>query len=272
MPMPTPTHLGISDIARRIVFQLSAPASQASVSQVTIGLGYTAVGLTDGRLGVAYTFRDEARGGCTVLDRSQPLAGKPASELLDLLASTDRIEAGVGLACANALGNRPHEGLQRGDILDQLDVRPDDHVGMVGLFRPLVPRLEERAGRLTVFERVAQPTDRLRPTTEAPDVLPTCQVALITSTSIINHTVDDLLRAAAGCRKVVMLGASTPLLPEVFEATPVAQLSGVIVRQPQDVVRVLSEAGGMKLFSPYVDKVSLAVRGTGPRPVDEEVA
>jgi hypothetical protein len=42
--------------------------------------------------------------------------------------------------------------------------------------------------------------------------LPRCQVALLTSTSIINHTLENLLNAAHSCRDVTLLGASTPLV------------------------------------------------------------
>jgi len=45
-----------------------------------------------------------------------------------LLESHDAIEAGVGLACANALANRDEPGHTEGDILEQLDVRPEEDV------------------------------------------------------------------------------------------------------------------------------------------------
>jgi uncharacterized protein (DUF4213/DUF364 family) len=63
--------------------------------------------LTDNRVGVAYTFRKEARNGCSVLHGLRPLSDRPASELLALLESPDPVEAGVGPACENALANKP---------------------------------------------------------------------------------------------------------------------------------------------------------------------
>ena len=252
--------------AHRIVAHLSAAAREATVAEVRIGLGYTAVLLADGRAGVAYTFRDLARGGCSVFDGLRPLAPRPATDLLALLPSRDAIEAAVGLACANALANRAEVGALEGDVLERLEVGPDDDVAMVGSFGPLVEALRSRARSLTIFERVAEPSGLLRPEGEALAALPRCQVALITATSLINHTVDALLEAARSCREVVILGASTPLLPEAFAATCVTMLSGVVVKAPYEVLRVVSEGGGMRQFSPHVRKVALRVSGLPSTP------
>jgi uncharacterized protein (DUF4213/DUF364 family) len=213
--------------------------------------------LEGGGLGVAFTFRDRAKGGCSVFSGIRPLSKRPASDLLVLLVSQDPIEAGVGLACANALANRDGSGFLDGDLMAHLDLRPEDRVGMVGHFGPLVGQIQQRARSLIVFERVDRPSGLLRPADEAKETLPQCQVGLITATSIINHTIDGLLRAAADCREVAILGASTPLLPAAFAGEKVTLLSGVIAKDPEEVLRIVSEGGGMRLFRSHVRKVSL---------------
>jgi hypothetical protein len=250
--------------AQRLVAHLADAAQAATVQEVRIGLGYTAVALTDGRAGVAYTFRDLAQGGCSVFHGLRPLAGRLAADLVPLLESADAIEAGVGLACANALANRSGPGQQTGDILAHLEVGPDDDVAMVGHFGPLVSQLEARARSLTIFERVAAPTGRLRPREEATARIPSCPIVLITATALINHTLDALLDAARGCRQVAILGASTPLVPEVFAATGVTMLSGVVVTAADEVLRVVSEGGGMPQFGPHVRKVNMHVGRSVP--------
>ncbi len=258
--MPTSKQNPGGQIAARIVDCLHERAGKARVVEVRIGLGYTAVLLDDNQLGVAYTFHDEAVGGCSVFRGIRPLANRLAADLLVLLESSDPIEAGVGLACANALANRSGTGMQAGDILERISLRPEDHVGMVGHFGPLVTTIQERAATLTVFERIDLPAGLLRPTAEAFDILPHCQVALITATSIINHTIDRLLQAASHCREIVVLGASTPLLPAAFGEKEVTLLSGVLVKDPPAVLQVVSEGGGMRQFSPFVQKVSLPAK------------
>jgi uncharacterized protein (DUF4213/DUF364 family) len=246
-------------VTERIAEILAGKAREKNVADVRIGLGYTAVLLDDGCAGVAYTFRGEAGGGCSVFHALRPISGRPAFDLLSLVESADPIEAAVGLACANAITNRQDRKFDVGDILDHLDVGPDDSVGMVGHFQPLVGRLKERCGSLTIFERIEEPEDNIRPVKEVGDLLPKCQVSLITGTSIINQTIDGLLDAAKSCRQVAVLGASTPMLPEVFSGSNVTLLSGVIVEDPKEILRVVSEGGGMRLFKPYIRKVNLSV-------------
>ena len=231
-----------------------------AIAEVRIGLGYTAVLLESGALGVAFTFRDQAQGGCAVFRGLRPLAGRPAADVLPLLLSDDVIEAGVGLACANAVTNVPRDGLQGGDVLQQVQLEPQDDVAMVGRFGPLVDAVRGRARSLTIFERIKQPHKDLRPMEEADEALGRCQVALITGTSIINHTVDRLLEAARNCREVVLLGASTPLAPDIFSDRNVSLLSGVVVHHPPGILGVVAEGGGMSLFGPHLHKVNLRTR------------
>jgi uncharacterized protein (DUF4213/DUF364 family) len=262
-----PEDLDRDATAARLVRCLSGAARDARVSDVRVGLGYTAVRLADDRTGVAYTFRDRARGGCSVFPGLRPLAGRPAADLLALLESRDAIEAGVGLACANALANGAEAAHREGDVLEHLEVRAEDDVAMVGHFGPLVDALRARARSLTIYERVGEPTGVLRPQQEAAAGLARCQVALITATSIVNHTLDGLLAAARGCRQVALLGASTPLVAEAFDSAAVTLLSGIVVTAPDEVLRIVSEGGGMRLFGPHVRKAT--VRTSRPAPAAE---
>lgn len=246
-------------IAARISARARERAGVIEVADLRIGLGYTAALLEDGRLGLAYTFRRDAEGGCTVDLESRPLTGRRVSELVPFTMSDNPIEAAVGLACANALTNIRGEGQSEGDILDHLDLGPQDSVGMVGLFGPLVDPLRERTRSLTVFERASRREAGLRPAAEAIEFLPRCSVALITATTIINHTIERLLAAARGCRVVALLGASTPLVPEAFTDTAITLLSGVVAREPERILRVVSEGGGMRLFKRHIRKVVVPV-------------
>lgn len=228
------------------------------VSDVRIGLGYTAVLLDDGHAGVAYTFR-EAEGGCSVYRNIRPLAGQPAAALLQLYESGGLIKATLALATANALLNRPAGDYEQGDILAHLRIGPQDRVGMVGHFGPLVPAIRKQARELYIFERIDMPQGSLLPVAEAERLLPECDIALLTATALINQTADHLLDLAAQCREVVLLGASTPLASAIFADTPVTRLSGIIVADPPAILRIVSEGGGMRFFKGHIEKVNLAL-------------
>jgi uncharacterized protein (DUF4213/DUF364 family) len=128
---------------------------------------------------------------------------------------------------------------------------------MVGYFGPLVAPLEDRVRELVIFERDSARSNRTLPAEDAIAQLPSCDVAVITSTALINGTLDPLLQAARGCREVALVGASTPLAPEVFAPLGVTLLSGVTVNDGPGVLQVVSEGGGMGFFGPRVRKVNL---------------
>ena len=227
------------------------------VTDVRIGLGYTAVMLEDGNVGVAYTFHEDAAAGCSVFTGSRPLAGREARDVLAYLGSKESVESTVGLAVVNALANRPGDGQSEGDILENLETRPEDRVGMVGYFGPLVAPLGERVKELKIFERNAARSRVVLPAEEALEQLPSCDVAVITSTALVLGDMDSLLEAAAGCREIALVGASTPLVAPVFAAHGVTLLSGVTVRDPERILQIVSEGGGMGLFGKAVRKVNI---------------
>lgn len=232
---------------------------EARLADVRIGLGYTAVMLEDGAVGVAYTFHREASGGCSVFQGKRPLAGRTTTEVLEYLDSADAIEAAVGLACANALVNRPRPEHSEGDLLHYLSVGFLDRVGMVGFFGPIVPALRKRSRELLIFERDTGRAEGLLPAEEAFSRLLECDVAVITSTALMLGELDRLLEAAAGCREVALVGASTPLAPEVFRTRGVTLLSGVTVVDGPRILQVVSEGGGMGFFGDSVRKVNLSL-------------
>lgn len=245
--------MNIKEAIQRMAFPL---ARGVRVSDVRIGLGYTAVLLDGGHAGVAYTFRENTTGGCSVYRNIRPLAGRPAADLLALFDVGGGMETTLALATANALFNRPDESHHPGDILAHLHIQPEDRVGMVGNFAPLIPAIRQQARELHVFERIDQPQGHLLPTAMADQLLPQCQVALLTATAIINQTAEHLLALAAACREVVVLGASTPLCPDVFQSTGVTLLSGIVVKKPATLLQIVSEGGGMQFFKSAIAKVN----------------
>jgi uncharacterized protein len=256
----------MADIRKKIIQSLQESGKEDRVKEVRIGLGYTAVQLESGRTGVAFTFRQDLPGGCSVFHGLRPLAGRKAGDLLPLLDSNEKIEAAVGLATVNALSNYQPCGALEGDILKILNIHPEDTLGMVGYFGPLVPELKKKVHRLHIFEKVDQPEEIL-PEEAAFELLPRCQVALITSTTLINNTLDVLLEASRSCREVVLLGASTPFVPKAFQDTPVTLLSGIEVLDSEGILQIVSEGGGMQFFQKKVKKINLPLTPKVPRQI-----
>jgi uncharacterized protein len=247
-------------LRKRLIDILEPSCAGHLIREVRIGLGYTAVQLDDGRAGVAYTLGREFLRGCTAFAGKRPIAGRPAMEALRYLDSEGLVESSLGLATANAMANTvPSKGIT-GDVLKSVRLLPTDSVAMVGFFGPLVTELQDRVAELEIFEEQTGLMPHLRHSSEAVSAIPTYDVALLTSTTIINDTVDELLEAARNCREIALLGPSTPLISEAFEDMAVTWLSGVTVDDADGLLRVVSEGGGTRFFRPFVTKWNIPVR------------
>ncbi len=243
-------------LANEIVEHGLKQANQHTAADIRIGLGYTAVRLEDGSCGLAYTLHEKEYESCCVMPDAGRLAGRKASELIPWMQSPDVTACAVGLAALNAIINPPAAAVES-DILDLLPVDPRDTVGMIGYFGPLVEPIKKRARALHIFERRAEPEYEILPESATLDLLPKCQVVILSATTLLNHTIDGLLDLSKTAREIVILGPSTPFLPEIFKRHGVTMLSGLQVTDPLQILQIVSEGGGTRQFGRAVRKLSL---------------
>ena len=235
-------------------------AATRSVADVRVGLGYTAVQLDDGRCGLAYTFRDEVHEACCVIGEAGALAGRRAPDLAEWATSTDPVASAVGLATLNALTDVPPNTTEA-DLSTELQITSNDVIGMVGYFGPLVRPLRSRGKALHIFERRPRAETDVLPEASTAQILPQCDVVILSATALINRTLDDLLSLCRNAHEVGILGPSTPLLPTIFVNRGVTLLFGVQVVEPARVLRVVREGGGTHQFGRAVKKVTLRLAG-----------
>jgi uncharacterized protein len=243
-------------ISDEILEQLHGIAVGRYVTDVRIGLGYTAVRVDDGRCGLAFTLHEEEYESCCVVPEAGTLTGRSVLELAEYVKSPDTTACAIGLAAVNAVVEPPADALES-DILDLLQIRSDDHVGMIGYFGPLVEPVRKQAKDLHIFERRPLPELGVLPDTAAAEILPGCQVAILSATTLLNHTIDGLLAYCRAAREIVLLGPTTPFLPQVFERHGVTMLSGLHVLDAPQILRIVSEGGGTRQFGSAARKISL---------------
>ena len=117
------------------------------------------------------------------------------------------------------------------DSIGLLDPRPGDHVGMIGLFRPLVGRIAGAGAQLTVAELKAELAGEqagYRVTLEAEDLAP-CNKVLSTSTVLLNDTLDRMIAACRSARYFALVGPGAGCLPDPLFARGVTLLGGTRV-------------------------------------------
>jgi uncharacterized protein (DUF4213/DUF364 family) len=181
--------------------------------------------------------------------------------LAERVLSENVVEAAVGLATLNAAAPETPGPRVTGDIRDLIAIANGDRIGMVGYFAPLLPWLRGAGAEVDILELRSVTAPGVRPAEDAPTVLRECDVALLSATAIINHTLDDLLDLCVRSREVVVLGPSTPLVAEPFERTPATLLAGVEVVQSEEILRIIGEGGSTRQFGPAVRKVCVRLAG-----------
>jgi uncharacterized protein len=140
-------------------------------------------------------------------------AAGSARSLAALSRAADPDQSVLGLAALNSLLDPAGLPLEDGRAQDLLASFADRRICMVGHF-PFVERLRRQVRRLVVLELC--PGEGDLPAAAAPDEIPAADVVAITGTTLVNHTLDGLLRLATG-KTILLLGPSTPLHPALFD-------------------------------------------------------
>lgn len=248
----------ISDVRKQLIDYLLPLAGKEIAADVRIGLGYTVVKLGNGCTGLAWT-PDSGSRCCTHLQSAGTLSGSSATDLLMMLADNkSALARSVGLAAANAmLAIPPFPRGSKDEILSLLDITPGDKVAMVGYFAPLVSKLKETGCRLDIIELNPERYETLPPE-KSDSALAECTVAIITGTTIITGTCEEVLSRLGQPRAAVLLGPSSPMCAGIFKGSKITHVAGARVRDGETVLRVISEGGGTMLMKPYLEFETLA--------------
>lgn len=244
--------LQTNEIAGRLHRDLREQSRRFAVEEVRIGGSYVAVVLAGGRIGLAARLKEAIGAEIEPQRTSSRFSGRSADLLLDrLVHGTGAVERALGLATANALIHIPVPKTEE-DTIGLMRLRPGESVAMVGLFRPIVPRVEATGARLSVVERDT-------PGKERRNILGACDVAIITATTLLNGTLEEVLNELRRPRHVALIGPSTPLCEAAFRGTPVTHLGGSAIADAAAVLKVIAEGGGTPAMRPFLRFVNTMV-------------
>jgi hypothetical protein len=177
---------------------------------------------------------------------------KSARELAEYAYSTDLLEASVGIAAINSLLKVDESLAVEINASEVLASHGrGKNVALIGHF-PFIPQLRQAVGQLWVIEQ--RPAEDEYPAEDAPKLLPQADMVAITGSTLVNHTLDDLLALVKPNATVMVLGPSTPLSPVFFEHG-VTIISGTRVVDEEAVVRTVGQGAvfrqvqGVKLLT-----------------------
>ena len=230
---------------------------------------FCALELDDGALGLSYVLLGGILPRLAASDDPHTIVGMDALQLArEFVAPTAgaggdaEIRRTLGFAAANALSRTVMERMgfappRAIDSIGGIDPQAGDHVGMVGLFTPLLKQVTAAGAQLTVIELnpdYAGHYDGYRVTLDAA-ALEDCNKVLSTSTILLNHTVDDMLAHCRKAQRIVLIGPSAGCLPEPLFARGVTVVGGSWITDRAGFIDALR---GGESWSGFAYKFALA--------------
>jgi uncharacterized protein (DUF4213/DUF364 family) len=215
-------------LAERIAARLGSPRVRAlhlPPQETAKETEFCALELEDGSVGFSYV----RIGAIEPLLRQHPdlgaFAGMEAAALARGYAGRDPAGKALGFAAINALSQQLFSRANwtppaADDSLGEIEPKSGEHIGMIGLFPPLIPQVRQTGARLTVLElkpELAGERGDYRVTLDPAD-LATCEKVVSTCTVLLNDTLDAVLSACRNAHHFAIVGPTAGCLPDpLFE-------------------------------------------------------
>lgn len=168
---------------------------------------------------------------------------KSVRELAKLAYSTQPLEAAIGVAAINSVLEVDDTRAVEINASEVLTSRGrGKNVALIGHFH-FIQQLRQSAKNLWVIEQ--HPAEDEYPAEAAAELLPQADVAAITGSALVNHTLDGLLSFCKPHATIMLLGPSTPLSPVLFDHG-VTILSGTRVVDENAVLRTVSQGASFR--------------------------
>lgn len=244
------------------------------VTKVVIGLGYTGVEVSayeiEPILGLASTLPSVVNtADCSKIKFAGKLTNKKLLELLEWSYLAPSLKKIIGIATLNAVSqhilriNNVYSKL-KGDPLDCLEINQDTSITIIGLMKPFIRKLVKKTRKITLVEdTISAPKefsefifltniDELEKEEISTDIL------FCTGTSLINNTIEKILNLfRKKTRKIIIMGPSVGMLPDVLFNHGVDIVGGMEITNSEETLKILQEGGGTKLFKKFGEKYNL---------------
>jgi uncharacterized protein (DUF4213/DUF364 family) len=243
------------------------------IERLVIGVFFTAVQLSGGACGLA---KSELTGKSTYAVGYGRHKGEFAPgqlkgrSILDVLLRVDDhpFSDSIRLAVLNAVSTQMiAQGgytVERGrDPIEWVDASAGKRVTLVGAFSSYMDKLSETLCTLRVLELdVDAFPERHRhlyvPAERAAEILPDSDTVVLTGSTLVNRTLDDLLALLPPRAFTIMVGPSVGLFPNVLFRRGIRLIGTIRVLDPDIMFLMVSEGGaGYHLFGTCAEKICI---------------
>jgi hypothetical protein len=216
----------------------------SKTKNIACGMKYTAVMLDNDSIGV-----------CANLDY-KAFSKMPDEPLKHIHEPACRI---LLIACLNAFLNEKACYSISGDIFEDTSFGGKKNILMVGFFKPLVNKFKNDGIPLQIFDKIKSGPE-LSSMNDMNKALAGADTIILTSTSIINNTYNDIVSRAKTDAEILLLGPSATFSPLFFKDNKLKKIYGTIFnKNDEEVLKIIASGGGTKLFQPRGKKVSYSI-------------
>ena len=134
---------------------------------------------------------------------------------------------------------------------------------MSGAFHSYIRKISETPNKLFVLEKnkEALPAEYKKFFVVADDyktILPDSDIVIITGQTLVNNTIDYLLRAISPGAQVIVTGPSGSIIPDILFENGVSIIGASRITKPEILFDIVSDGGtGFHLFEYCARKISI---------------
>ncbi|WP_027399114.1 DUF364 domain-containing protein [Anaerovorax odorimutans] len=248
--------------------------NEITVERAVFGLFFSGVKLSTGHGGLCFTPVKEMPEAvcCPSSAKAMPLSGKlkgiSVLKYIEEIHSDNPLKRTLGIAALNALSTfywerekeLDYKVVIREDAFEKVDVTKFKKTVVIGALVPMLKKLTKENSDYKVLEMDSRTLkgdelEHYAPATDASIYVPDADLLVITGVTLLNNTLNDLLKIAKKGAEIIVTGPTASMIPDALFKRGVTIVGGIIVTKSDELLDIISEGGsGYHFFEKYAER------------------
>ncbi len=242
------------------------------ILKVLFGVNMTYVELSDKSIGIASTLHEKQTKPHKKFRHygefsPSKYSGQKVSDLFHTKVESDLVDT-LKIAVLNALSSKQRESsgykiIENTDPIDLIKIISGQKITLVGAFRSYIDYLSEFDIELKVLELnedifCDEHKKFYVPANEYKDILPKSDIVIVTGLTLINNTIDGILDSINPESKLIVVGPSANILPQILFDNGADIIGATKYSNPELLFKLISEgASAYHLFEYCAQKICI---------------
>lgn len=234
-------------------------AQNLTIDKLVIGIAYTGVILSNGSSGLSYTWIENTE-SAHELNNFNP-EGQTALETLKFIKDKNPLKKTIALATINALNHEYCSSLPDDDknngLFAQFQISDQTKISMIGFIKPLYAKIKKTGAVIQCIDLNKQIGNQKIFYSE----LKNADILIITSTSLLNASLQQIMKIKPPQTKTVLIGPTTPVCGDIFKNFGIDILAGshTILENNDKILQAVAHGKGTLELKQYLRKIILKI-------------